>query len=218
MHFADTSIGAIKSISQRSLALAWRDAASGGAFSDFAHFKPPARGHDPGYMVIWNVESAPEGRLFRAMYQGGFIATAFRQSWEGRSMADVIPAVLRAPALNAANHSAATGRGVYMIYRTSNERGQIIDCERLVLPFGKAETGIRQLVTSMETISFEGDVILKSALDYFTAGFDIVVASQFTSGAKDASPRPRDDDHSATGNSAGRAHAGAGKAPPDRWP
>jgi len=68
-----------------------------------------------------------------------------------------------------------------MVYRASNERGQSIDCERLLLPFGKAQTGVRQLVTSMETISLEGDVILDSALDYFTAGFDIVLAAQFKS-------------------------------------
>lgn len=179
MRFADTSIGAIKSISQRSLALAWRDAAHGAAFSDFANFKPPERGHDPRYMVVWNVEPKPAARTFRAVYQGGFIAIAFRQSWEGRSMADVIPAPLRAPALAAANHCAETGCGVYMVYRASNERGQSIDCERLVLPFGKAQTGIRQLVTSMETISIEGDVILESALDYFTAGYEIVLAAQF---------------------------------------
>jgi exonuclease VII small subunit len=179
MRFVDTSIGVIKSISQRSLALAWRDAAKGAAFSSFANFKPPARGHDPRYMVIWNVESNPADRTFRAMYQGDFIAVSFRERWEGRSMADVIPASLRTPALAAANHCAETGCGVYMVYRASNERGQSIDCERLVLPFGKAETGVRQLVTSMETISLEGDVILDSALDYFTAGYEVVLAAQF---------------------------------------
>lgn len=181
MRFADTSIGVIKSISQRSLALAWRDAAHDAKFPQFDHFKPSARAHDPRFMVVWNVEPKPADRTFRAMYQGELIAVSFRQRWEGQSMADVIPAPLRAPALAAANHCAETGCGVYMVYRACNERGQSIDCERLVLPFGKAQTGIRQLVTSMETISLEGDVILDSALDYFTAGFDIVLAAQFTS-------------------------------------
>lgn len=179
MQFADASIGAIKSISQRSLALSWRDAAKRAAFPRFDDFKPANRGHDPRYMVIWNVEPTPHERIFRAMYQGSFIATGFRQPWQGQSLADVIPAPLRAPALAAANHCAETGCGVYMVYRASNERGQSIDCERLVLPFGKAETGIRQLVTSMETISLEGDVVLGSALDYFTSGYEIVVAAQF---------------------------------------
>lgn len=182
MRFADTSIGVIKSISQRSLAIAWRDAASGAELSNFADFKPSARGHDPRYMVIWSVEPEPPARTFRAMYQGDLIALSFRQRWEGQSMAHVIPPVLRTAALAAANHCAETGCGIYMVYRASNERGQSIDCERLVLPFGKAETGVRQLVTSMETISLEGDVILDSALDYFTAGYDIVLAAQFNPG------------------------------------
>lgn len=179
MQFTETTISAIKSISQRSLAIAWQNAARGARFPRFADFRPSSRSNDPRYLVIWNVEERADGRIFRAMYQGAVIETAFRSPWAGRSMADVVPEPLRAPALAAANHCTDTGRAAYMIYTTRDNLGRRLDCERLLLPFGSAQTGVRQLIASNEPISLDGDIVLDQSLDHFTAGYEILLAGQF---------------------------------------
>lgn len=179
MEFNESSIADIKSISQRTLALHWSRAAAGKLLPDFESFLPPSRGHDPNYMVIWRVEESAHGPVFRAMFQGSHIAAAFRERWEGRDMAEMIPASLRAHALEAARFCAEKQVGVYMIYTTLDTDGQRLDCERLLLPFGPPDGGVKQLVASMEAISFKGNVIFSEAVAHFERSHEIVFAGCF---------------------------------------
>lgn len=102
MQFVESSIADVKSIAQRALVLHWSRAAAGRALPNLEDFQPPSRGHDPNLMVIWRVDYSADGPEFRAMFQGDHIAVAFRQRWEGRSMAEMIPESLRAAALDGA--------------------------------------------------------------------------------------------------------------------
>jgi hypothetical protein len=188
MIFAETRLSSIKSISQRTLALSWARAAGCDPFPRLEAFQPPSRGYDPKYIVMWSVESSEQGRIFRGLYQGDHIATGFRGQWVGRSMADVIPESLRATALEAANFCAENGRAIYMIYRTVTEDGTSIDCERMLLPFGCRQTGVRQVLASNEPISFAGNVNLSTVLDHFNARFEIAFAGWFTAALSPHAP------------------------------
>lgn len=180
MNFAETTIASVKSVSQRSLALAWQRAARGSRYPQLADFHPSSRACDPRYIVIWKVEDGADGPDFRALYQGDFIAAAFRDQWVGKSMAAVVPEKLRAPALAAANFSTRTGRAIYMNYATRDQNGGSINCERLLLPFGTAANGVRQLIASNEPISFDGDVVLTKAVEDFVGDFEITTAGHFS--------------------------------------
>ena len=184
MKFVESSIADIKSISQRTLALHWSRAAAGKPVPHFQSFEIPSRGHDPNYMAIWRVQRSVTGPVFSAIFQGAYIATAFRQRWEGRKMEELIPKSLRAPALDAARFCAEKQVGVYMIYTTLDSDGRRIDCERLLLPFATPDSRVGVLLATMEAISLKGYVVLSKALDHFERSYDIAFAGCF-------SPQPR---------------------------
>jgi hypothetical protein len=179
MEFVGSSIADIKSISQRALVLHWSRAAAGKSLPDFANFQPPSRGHDPDYLVIWRVDESTDGPEFRAMFQGAHIAAAFRQRWEGRSMTELIPGALRAPALDGARFCVEKQLAVYMIYTTLDNEGQRVDCERLLLPFGTPDGGVKQFLASMEIISLTGNVVLSNAVPLFERTHEIALAGYF---------------------------------------
>lgn len=179
MQCARATINVVKSISQKSLALAWQQAGADLPMPSFEKFEPSARASDPRYMVIWRVSEFGGNVDFVALYQGSFIRQAFGADWHGRHMSDVIPAPLRKPALAAARHCQATARAVYMNYEAERRGGGTINCERLLLPFGSAREGVQQIVASMEPISFDADIDLDDALGDFLATFKIVQTADF---------------------------------------
>ena len=179
MQFVESSIADVKSIAQRALVLHWSRAAAGRALPEFEDFRPPSRGHDPNFMVIWRVEDLADGPEFRAMFQGDHIAVAFRQRWEGRNMADMIPESLRAPALDGARFCVEERLAVYMVYTTLDADGQRVDCERLLLPFGSPDGSVKQLLASMEVISVTRNVSLSTALNHFERAHEIAFAGCF---------------------------------------
>lgn len=179
MQFVESSIADVKSIAQRALVLHWSRAAAGRPFADFEDFQPPSRGHDPNFMVIWRVDEAVDGPEFRAMFQGDHIAGAFRQRWEGRNMAEMIPGSLRAPALDGARFCVEERLAVYMVYTTLDTDGQRVDCERLLLPFGSPDGSVKQLLASMEVISVTRNVVLSKAVNDFERSHEIAFAGCF---------------------------------------
>ena len=179
MQFVESSIADVKSISQRSLVLHWSRAAAGKPLPEFKDFQPPSRGHDPNFMAIWRVDESANGPEFRAIFQGGHVAVGFRQRWEGRSMADMIPASLLAPALAGARFCVEKRRAVYMIYTTCDADGQRLDCERLLLPFGLPDGGVRQLVASLEVVGVTRNVALSETLSHFERAHEIPFAGCF---------------------------------------
>lgn len=179
MQFVELSIADVKSISQRSLVLHWSRAAAGRPLPDFEDFQPPSRGHDPNLMVIWRVDHSADGPEFRALFQGDHVAVAFRQRWEGRNMADIIPGSLRAPALDGARFCVEARLAVYMVYTTRDADGQRVDGERLLLPFGSPDGSVKQLLASMEVVSETRNVALSKALNHFERAHEIAFAGCF---------------------------------------
>ena len=179
MQFVESSIADVKSIAQRALVLHWSRAAAGRALPNLEDFQPPSRGHDPNLMVIWRVDYSADGPEFRAMFQGDHIAVAFRQRWEGRSMAEMIPESLRAAALDGARFCVEQRLAVYMVYTALDADGQRVDCERLLLPFGLPDGSVKQLLASMEIISVTRNVALSNALNHFERAHEIAFAGCF---------------------------------------
>ena len=186
LQFQQADFTAIKSISQRNLAIQWRRTANGGRLPAFEQYQPTSRTHDPNWLVIWNVEGSGTDRVFRALFQGKFIATGFRSGWEGKSMEDVVPPPLRAPALAAANCCVEHRRAIFMIYSTTDQQGRRVDGERLLLPFGTPETGVRQIIASTEPISLDGELRLQIVLDDFVARTTISYAGWLEASAAPA--------------------------------
>jgi PilZ domain len=148
MSFGFSSPQVIRSAKQRALAEHWDRLASGRLFPELTELRGIDDIHDPRQLVVWNVEGQGRLRKFRALYQGEHVAAVFNSEWTGKTMEAVVPMSLRAVSLDAAKESAASGCLLYTILSTFDSSDQRVECERLLLPFGRG-TKVEQLLMSL---------------------------------------------------------------------
>jgi len=181
MLFRFTTPEAIKSVTQRALASYWDQLAAGRAFPAFTEFQPEASSHDPKQLVVWNIEGAGPLLKFRALYQGENVAEVFNSSWAGKTMEQVVPMSLRRITLDAAKECAASGCLIYAIFSTVDANDQRIDCERLLLPFGR-DGKVEQLLGSLQLKGSQGEVRRTKVLADFQLQADILFSGKIASG------------------------------------
>jgi PilZ domain-containing protein/PAS domain-containing protein len=188
---------AIKSVTQRALASSWDQLAAGRAFPAFTEFKPEASSHDPKQLVVWNIEGAGRLLKFRALYQGENVAEVFNSSWAGKTMEQVVPMSLRRISLDAAKECAASGCIVYAIFSTVGANGQRIDCERLLLPFGR-DGKVEQILGALQLKSVQGAVRRTKVLGNFQLQADVLFSGKIASSLTNANPAPTERETPAT--------------------
>ena len=181
MQFKFAPPEAIKSVTQRALASYWDRLAAGRAFPAFTEFEPEASRHDPKQLVVWNIEGAGRLLKFRALYQGENVAEVFNSSWAGKTMEQVVPMSLRRITLDAAKECAASGCLIYAIFSTVDANDQRIDCERLLLPFGRYGK-VEQLLGSLQLKSSQGGVQRTKVLGDFQLQADVLFSGKIASG------------------------------------
>ncbi len=172
---------AIKSVTQRALASYWDRLAGGRAFPAFTEFEPDATGHDPKQLVVWNIEGAGRLQKFRALYQGDNVAEVFNSNWAGKTMEQVVPMSLRRITLDAAKECAASGCLIYAIFSTVDANDQRIDCERLLLPFGR-DGKVEQLLGSLQLKGSQGGVRRTKVLADFQLQAEVLFSGKIASG------------------------------------
>ena len=171
----------IKSVTQRALASYWGRLAGGRAFPAFTEFEPDATGHDPKQLVVWNIEGAGRLQKFRALYQGDNVAEVFNSNWAGKTMEQVVPMSLRRITLDAAKECAASGCLIYAIFSTVDANDQRIDCERLLLPFGR-DGKVEQLLGSLQLKGSQGGVRRTKVLADFQLQAEVLFSGKIASG------------------------------------
>jgi hypothetical protein len=181
MDFHDTTIGAIKSITQRSLAMCWNRAAKDRPFPSIHEFSPDSRVHDGSQLAAWKVEREDGQRRFRALYQGGNVAEVFQQPWAGQTMDEVIPAFAKGLALDAAHECATSGCAIYTVISTRDALGYRVDCERLLLPLGQDGVEVEQIVASLQLISPKGTFTRQDILARFSAHAELTFCGKIPS-------------------------------------
>jgi len=175
MTLAFISLQAVRSISQRSLLLYWARLSGRRTFPPLEDFKPEPRIHDPQQLVFWNVENGEHGRFFRALAHGRYFTEAFNLNWAGKTMDEVTPEPLRELILQTARACVDSGCPMYSIFTTFDAGGQQIDCERLLLPFGRYGQ-VTQFVGSLQLVSVKGSLTRQSALGAFGKAAEMSLA------------------------------------------
>jgi hypothetical protein len=137
MPFNLTSPQPIKSVSQRALADHWDRLAAGRRFPAFTEFTPEPGRYDPKQLVVWNIEGEGRHLKFRALFQGENVEEVFSSAWAGKTMEQVVPMSLRRFTLDAAKECVTSGCLVCTIISTIENNERRVDCERLLLPFGR---------------------------------------------------------------------------------
>ena len=181
MNFQTATAERVASMSQRALLLYWQRLAGERPYPAPGVFSPTERMHDPKQLVIWQVEDDGPRRRFRALHHGAHVAEVFGQSWTGKTMDEVVPPFALAFALFSADACASTGRAVYTIFRTRDEQGRVIDCERLLLPLGTPDK-VEQIVASLQLISLEGEFRRGTVLEKFDANSSVAFAGMIGGG------------------------------------
>ncbi len=184
MPYALTTIAAIKSASQQELACHWDRLAAGRRLPDASRFTLPPELCDPARLNVWNVEGQGRLQKFRAAYQGEAIGQVFAAPWAGKTMEDVVPMSLRSLAIEAARECVQTGCLVYTIISTLDSQGQLVDCERLLLPFGTGSK-VTQLLASLQLTQVPGGIRRKKILASFEMEAKLAFAGRIASGFTD---------------------------------
>src|SRR5262249_35102348 len=135
------------------LAAHWTSIAGARAFPALDNFAPYASDHGPEQMIFWDVEAVegPGGYRFSMRSLGTRAAEAFGNHMAGARMEQLVPPALRPIALDGARACANTGCAIYEIISTVNANGHLVDCERLLLPFGESDR-VEQIVVSLQLI------------------------------------------------------------------
>ena len=181
MSFRFISPRPIKSDSQRALASCWDRLAAGRRFPGFAEFEPEP-GADAGRLVVWSIEGAGRLLKFRALYQGENVAEVFNSAWAGKTMGEVVPMSLRRVTLDAARECALSGCVVYTIVSTIDANDHRVDCERLLLPFGRDDSKVEHILASLQLRSIAGGVQRKKILNNFQLQADLLFSGKIKSG------------------------------------
>ncbi len=188
MSFKFISPQPIKSDGQRALASHWDRLAAGRRFPGFVEFIPEPGAYDPKQLVAWNIEGEGRQLKFRALYQGENVAEVFSSTWAGKTMERVVPMSLRGVTLKAARECVSSGCLVYTIISTIDTDGHQVDCERLLLPFGRNGSKVEQILASLQLTSVPGTVRRKKILNNFEMQADLLFSGKIKSGFTRTSP------------------------------
>ena len=77
MQFDPIPVQAVKSISQRNIAVHWQKLHARLGLPQFANFSPGNRAHDPRQLLLWAVDEGDGGRSYRPLYGGTYVHEAF---------------------------------------------------------------------------------------------------------------------------------------------
>ncbi len=182
MRFKLALLEAIKSASQRALAAYWDRLATGRRFPAFTDLKPDPEMYDPKQLVVWDVEGEGRNLKFRALYQGDKVAEVFNSAWAGKTMEQVVPMSLRRLTLDDAKECVTSGCLVYSVFSTINSHEQQVNCERLLMPFGRDDNKVEQILASLQLTSIRGGVRRKKILGSFALQADVLFSGKIPSG------------------------------------
>jgi hypothetical protein len=182
MRFKLAQLEAIKSASQRALATYWDRLATGRRFPAFTDRKPDPEMYDPKQLVVWDVEGEGRNLKFRALYQGDKVAEVFNSAWAGKTMEQVVPMSLRRLTLDDAKECVTSGCLVYSVFSTIDSHEQQVNCERLLMPFGRDDNKVEQILASLQLTSIRGGVRRKKILGSFALQADVLFSGKIPSG------------------------------------
>ncbi len=152
MQFDIIPVHAVKSISQRNLAVHWQSLHAKLGMPRFADFSPGNRAHDPRQMLVWTVDEQNGERRYRHLYGGAYVFEAFGPD---ASVASV-PERLREPFEAGLDACVTSASIIYMSIATSDPSGHRIECERLLLPFRNGGETVSHILASLQLVSPEG--------------------------------------------------------------
>jgi hypothetical protein len=163
MRFEAIPVQAVKSISQRNLAVHWQTLHARLGLPRFADFSPGNRAHDPRQLLVWTVDEQNGAFGYRHLYGGAYVFEAFGLD----ATAATVPERLRGVSKTGLDECVASASMIYMSIATSDPAGHSIACERLLLPFGSGGKAVTHIVASLQLVSVEGTFERRTIVQQF---------------------------------------------------
>ncbi len=186
MRFEAIPVQAVKSISQRNLAIHWQTLHTRRGLPRFADFAPGDRAHDPRRILLWRIDEQDGARSYRPLYKGDYVFEAFGGD---PSTTEAVPEPLRDAFWAGLDACAASADIVYMSIATFDSSGHRIDCERLLLPFGDGGAKATHILASLQLVSLAGTFRRDTILQQFERGADVTFCGRIPPALASASPQ-----------------------------
>ena len=178
-------LNAIKSVSQRALVQHWRDIGGSAGLPSFQDFSPPGETCDPRQMMCWTIEGEGQNRCFRTLQHGKYLSEAFHiDPLPLQQIKAVVPEALQRVALDGLNECADACVPIYWVISTRDDAGRRVNCERLLLPFGEEDGKPRQIVTSLQLISYDGEFTRATVLAFFAREAEVTFKARIAVGTQ----------------------------------
>lgn len=182
MSFGPTSIQSVRSANQRELLAQWQRASASRLFPEIGDFTPPER--ELKQLLLWSVEDDGTTRRFRMCRQGARLTEMVAADLTGKTLDEVATEPLRTPALAAANECVEARCAVYTIITTIDASAHVVECERLLLPFGR-DGVVEHFIASLQLISYQGTVDRSTVAHEFETRCEVTFAGVIPANARD---------------------------------
>jgi len=157
----------IKSISQRGLLTDWRRVSEGRRIPDFGSFTLTDLDHGRHQLLFWHVVGSGYDRVFRSLFQGDHVVEGLGETWLALNKTSIGP--FQQYAFATLSDCADRRVPVYSVISTEDSAGQRIDCERLLLPFGRDPEIVDLVLAAIQLVSNHGSFDRRSVMARFVA-------------------------------------------------
>lgn len=182
MAYGPISIASVKSNNQRELLALWQRASTGKLFPEITEFAPPVR--EISQLLLWGVEHDGTTRRYRMRKQGARLTETVATDFTGRLLDEVAPPLLRPFVLESADECVEARCAVYAIITTIDANAHVVECERLLLPFGR-DGVVEYFLAALQLISYQGTVDRTTVADEFRARCEVTFAGVIPANARD---------------------------------
>ena len=162
MRFDVIPVQAVKSISQRNLAVHWQGLHARAGLPRFADFSPGNRAHDPRQLLVWTIDTQNAAFGYRHLYAGPCVFEAFGPNASTSSVPGQLLALMKC----GLDECAASATMIYMTIATCDPSGHRVECERLLLPFGSGQH-VTHILASLQLVSLEGTFDRRTIVQQF---------------------------------------------------
>src|SRR6185369_13501604 len=155
---------------------------AGRLFPEITEFAPPER--EIRQLLLWGVEHDGAARRYRMQRQAERLTEMIATNFTGRTLDEVAPPLLKPFVMESADECVEARCAVYSIITTIDANAHVVECERLLLPFGR-DGVVEYFLAALQLISYQGTVDRTTVADEFRARCEVTFAGVIPASARD---------------------------------
>jgi hypothetical protein len=164
MQFESVGPSAVRAIRQRDLLNTWiRSYVRRRELPALAEFQPACLDEERPDLMIYDIERDADTVRYRATYAGTRLIDSYGFSAVGHSLQDLLAPALWSHVEPIYRTCLEQAMPVYSTFTVVDVEGQLVDYERLMLPFGDG-CDVRSMIASIKSICIDGRFVNKNLM------------------------------------------------------